>query len=133
MIYLDGKGKSHKERYREIPPRRSKLAEEIVFAYVRELISRESVKGLLRELLFEEVPVNDVEETFYEAVLEPEILEYCLRGYKMDPSNLRDSERELVEVLRADYSTLPGDQKTAEVAITEPVPAGEEAESDDVN
>jgi len=98
IVYINGKGSCHKERVLELASHRTKLAEEVVFANIRGMLDRKDTENLIRQLIFEDIPIDEAEEKLFDGADDPDILEYILRGYKIDPKNLRTLEREMIRV-----------------------------------
>ncbi len=85
IAYINGRGKTHKERYQEIFHHRAKLATEIVHAYKAGYLPRNVTYKLINDLVYEAAPENKIEEKFLRAAKNRKTLNYFLRNYKMDP------------------------------------------------
>lgn len=96
ISYLDGRGKTPAERCLKVAPHRVKLAEEVVYARLRGLLDHEHTLRLIDKIIFSETPLNDLEEEFFASTEEPNLLEFILRGYKIDPEDLRQEEKNLI-------------------------------------
>ncbi len=96
ISWINGDAKNPDERRMEVPPHRVKLAEEAVYAHLRGLLDRQKTGEIVEKLIFGNTPAEELEDELFASVEEPELLEFILRGYKIDPENLREEEKALV-------------------------------------
>jgi len=85
IVYIDGRGKDHQSRYKEIFHHRAKLATEIVHSYKTGYLPRNITYQLINDLIFEDANEDKIESRFFKAVKDRKKLEYFLRAYKLDP------------------------------------------------
>ncbi|MFH0887600.1 MAG: hypothetical protein V1871_00105 [Planctomycetota bacterium] len=85
IAYIDGRGKDHASRYKEIIHHRAKLATEITHAYKGGYLPRNITYQLINDLVFEDAKEDKIEEKLFKAVKDRKKLEYLLRAYKLDP------------------------------------------------
>jgi len=85
IIFLDGNGKTHKERILEITGDKSQLAKEIVGAYDNEFISKNVCFNLIEKLVFSDgkVNLNDIEKSLMKSCKDKKKFKLYLRGYKV--------------------------------------------------
>lgn len=83
IILIDGREKDHNRRLREISDDRSLLANHIVRAFEGNFLKYDQVYGLIKSLLFEESPFEQVYGDLWKTAREPEKLGRILRGYKI--------------------------------------------------
>ena len=104
ISYIDGDAKNPDERRIEVLPHRVKLAEETVYAHLRGFLDKQKTEEIVEKLIFGNTPVEELEDELFASVEDQELLEFILRGYKIDPENLREDEKALIE---------PSEQKDA--------------------
>ncbi|MFH1230166.1 MAG: hypothetical protein V1709_01575 [Planctomycetota bacterium] len=85
IAYIDGRGKDHASRYKEIIHHRAKLASEIVHSYKAGYLPRNITYQLINDLVYEDAKEDTIEGRFFKAVKDRKKLEYFLRAYKLDP------------------------------------------------
>jgi hypothetical protein len=95
IVYIDGRGKDHASRYKEIIHHRAKLASEIVHSYKAGYLPRNITYQLINDLVYEDANEDKIEARFFKAVSAKggsasggknrKTLEYFLRAYKLDP------------------------------------------------
>lgn len=84
IIYINGKGKTHKERFLEITGDLSQLAKEIVSAYDKGFIKKETCFHLIEKIFFTKNPrLDDLEKEMFAGCKNKEELNLYLRGYKV--------------------------------------------------
>lgn len=95
LVYIDGKGKNHRERYREIFDDTARLASEVVRAHMAGLLGRKEAIALLDGLIFAGAPLSRVEKGLFSRVSDTRAFEYVLRRYKLDEAlDITSSTRE---------------------------------------
>lgn len=82
MVYMDGEKASHNERYKEIFHHSAKLATEVVTAFLNNELKKDNTYELLNELIFEDKPLEEVEDKMWKYAKSHKRLELLLRGYK---------------------------------------------------
>lgn len=94
ILYLNGKGKTQKERIKEILDERAKLAEEVVIAFINDELTFEDTYYFIDELIFKEGCIDEIERKFLNQAKNLDRLGWILRGYKKDslPSSACFSE-----------------------------------------
>lgn len=85
IAYIDGRGKDHASRYKEIIHHRAKLASEIVHSYKAGYLPRNITYQLVNDLVYEDANEDKIEGRFFKAVKDRKKLGYFLRAYKLDP------------------------------------------------
>ncbi len=85
LVYINGEGKTHAERYLEISDAPSQLAMEIVKACKFRLVTYEQIYPLIDALIFEGKDRKSVEKEFFAACDDTQTLRKLLRGYKLHP------------------------------------------------
>ncbi len=85
IVYINGEGKKHKDRYFEFSDSPTRLAREMVYAKQHDFIDYETLYPLMEDVLFNGKPVADVEKTFLDSVTDLEATRRLLRGYKFSP------------------------------------------------
>lgn len=85
IIYLDGSGKSHSERYLEITGDKSQFLKELTGAFNSNLVSREFCHQLTEKIVFgsSEFDLAEAENAMFANAESPSKLELFLRGYKV--------------------------------------------------
>ena len=84
ILYLDGSQPNQRQRLRNIIEERAKLAAEIVAAAKKCLISSGTCHKLIDDLIFQDAPLEEIDELFFKQAHDPEKLELFLRSYKID-------------------------------------------------
>jgi len=84
LVYINGKGKTHKERYIEINGNAARVSNEIVIAYKNRQIDKEDAFILTDELIFQGKDHELIEEKMFSRCKNPTALDFILRGYKTD-------------------------------------------------
>jgi len=112
LIFIDGNARNSGKRYIDFDPHRVKLASEVVTANLNGLLKMDRTRKLVEKILFddsnsgkkiteddtsEKNMLDDLEDEFFREVDKPEILRYILRGYKIDPGNLREEEIKILK------------------------------------
>lgn len=88
LVILDRTQKTPKDQYRQIFDNQARLATEIVKSVRSELLSHEIAVKLIDELVFKNVPVDEIEEKLFSSVTNPDALDLVLRGYKVEEVKL---------------------------------------------
>lgn len=85
IIYIDGSGKNHGERFFEINGEKTQLLKEIVGAFDNNLISKADCCGLVEKIVFkeEEFSFSEAESVFFNSASDLKKLGLFLRGYKV--------------------------------------------------
>ena len=83
IVYVDGRGKNHEERYREFVDEQSRLAMHIVQACEADYISKEDMLELLNMALYEGEKRQKVEKELFDRCSNERALDLILRGYKV--------------------------------------------------
>lgn len=84
IIYINGKGKTHKERLVEISGDKAQIAKEIVSAYDKGFIKKETCYRLIDKIFFSKnSKIDDLEKQMYAGCKNKEDLNLFLRGYKI--------------------------------------------------
>lgn len=85
IIFLDGNGKTHEEKFLEITGDKSQLAKEIVGAYDNKFISKNVCFKLIEKLIFSdgEINLNDIEQSLMKSCKDKKRFKLYLRGYKV--------------------------------------------------
>lgn len=102
LTYINGNEENHEKRYIDIDPNKIKLASEIVTANLKGLLGTDKTRYLVEKILLgdnrlDESMLDELEDEFFREADNPVILKYILRGYKIDPGDLREEEIELVK------------------------------------
>lgn len=84
IVYINGRGKSHAERYHEIYHHRAKIATEVVMAYGRGYLPKAITYELIDGIVFGDMEFEAAEEEMFKRSKNPAELELVLRGYKID-------------------------------------------------
>lgn len=84
IVYINGKGKTHKERYIEVNHNAARVANEIVIAYRKGLLAKDDAFSLINDIMFEGKDYLITEEKLFEKAKDPSTLDFILRGYKVD-------------------------------------------------
>lgn len=84
MVFIDGRGRNHAERYREIFDDTARLAGEIVRAYMSGLLERTEAISLVGKLIFDNEDLASIEKKLFSSVSNFRTFELVLRGYKLD-------------------------------------------------
>jgi len=82
IVFLDGQGKDHGERYVEFVDERSRLALHIVQACEAEYLSKTDMLELLNDALYGGRDRAAVEKDLFTRATNPRALDFILRGYK---------------------------------------------------
>ncbi|MBN1355581.1 hypothetical protein JXA40_04835 [bacterium] len=85
LIYIDGNGQDHANRYFEFSGDTTRLAMEMVRALQHGLITQEKIYPLLEKLFFKQADRTDVEHLFFDQIEDQATLHKLLRGYKLPP------------------------------------------------
>ncbi|MCD4783532.1 MAG: hypothetical protein K8T10_06845 [Candidatus Eremiobacteraeota bacterium] len=102
LTYINGNEENPEKKYIDIDPQKVKLASEVVTANLKRLLGMDKTRSLVEKILFKDNPpgegmLDELEDEFFREAENPAILKYILRGYKIDPGNLRQEEVELVK------------------------------------
>jgi hypothetical protein len=84
IVYINGNGKNHKERFIEANQNTARVANEIVIAYKSGLIKKVHAFSLIKDIIFERKDYLSVEEDLFAKTENPVNLDFILRGYKQD-------------------------------------------------
>lgn len=84
IVYLNGKAKTHAERYTVFTDDRAKLASELVRAFEWQLLAKKDAYELLEAVLFLNANPEEIETQFNARVTDHKALDLLLRGYKHD-------------------------------------------------
>ncbi|MFZ1322695.1 MAG: hypothetical protein WAT71_14145 [Ignavibacteria bacterium] len=86
IIYIDGTGKDHAGRFREVNGDRAQLLKEIVGAFDNGFIQKEICYNLVDKIVFssDEFIFSEAERSFFENVSDLDKLNLFLRGYKIN-------------------------------------------------
>ncbi|MBX7043661.1 MAG: hypothetical protein K1X85_12260 [Ignavibacteria bacterium] len=84
IIYIDGAGKSHNDRYLEITGNKSQFLKELVGAYDCGLVSKEFCFDLTDRIVFQnaDFDLNEAENILFANATDPGKLDLFMRGYK---------------------------------------------------
>ena len=85
LVYINGSGKNHKNRYKEISDAPTRLAREMVNARIHGFISYDKLYPLMEDILFNDKSLQYVDKKFFESVNDQENTRKLLRGYKFQP------------------------------------------------
>lgn len=84
IIYINGKGKSHKERLIEVNGDKAQIAKEIVSAYDKGFIKKETCYTLIEKIFFgKSTKIDELEKQMYAGCKNKDDLNLFLRGYKI--------------------------------------------------
>jgi hypothetical protein len=83
FVIIDGRGKTHQERYREYTDDVSRLACEVVLCYRAHQLRREQAVDLLGRLVKKGQAVGKIEGMLFARVKNREYVNYLLRRYKL--------------------------------------------------
>jgi hypothetical protein len=82
IVLFNGKETNPEKRRVEISDHRAKLSCEIASAYQFDFISRDNACGLLKDLIIDQKPFDDVNESLFSMAGNPAGMRRFLRGYK---------------------------------------------------
>ena len=85
ILYINGKGKNHKDRLTEITGDAAQITKEIVSAYDRGFIKKETCFKLIDKIFFSKTKykIDDLEKEMFAGCRSKEDLNLYLRGYKI--------------------------------------------------
>jgi len=93
LVYINGEGKKHQEKYFEFSDAPMHLAMEMVKAKEYGLLPDKALYTLMDDVLFKNKPVKTVESAFFNAVSDDITLRKLLRGYKFPPFPVTNSTK----------------------------------------
>jgi hypothetical protein len=85
LIYINGAGKAHKDRYMELSDATTRLTHEIIKIYQYGLLTLEQIYPLVENLIFKGATKQAVEEKLFALIPDTLFLRKILRGYKIPP------------------------------------------------
>jgi len=90
IVYINGNGKNHRERYIEANNNTARVANEIAIAYKKGFLKKDDAFSLIKALIFQGKDYISVEENLFSNADDPVALDFILRGYKSDftPENV---------------------------------------------
>jgi len=85
LVYINGEGSSHKERYFELFDAPMQLAKEAVVAKNQRLITKKQCYTIIDEIIFKRRDLDTVEKKLFGFANDINLLRKLLRGYKFPP------------------------------------------------
>ncbi|HPZ09800.1 MAG TPA: hypothetical protein PL110_17005 [Candidatus Eremiobacteraeota bacterium] len=84
IIYIDGEKKTYSERVREIRDHEAKIATEVVIGNKYGELDSEITYNLIEKIVLKGAKFEEIEEEMFAHTRDRQILDFILRGYKVD-------------------------------------------------